>query len=152
MKGAKGGEGSKGGVKGVKGVNKPPACETNSGHLGDTLGKSRNYSREICLVYLTAAQGIGHSLRPSQAGLGSQASLRPRAGLGPALAGLGQRSSPVGPTEVVGALKPSITYPHPPFAPPFLLQKRAKGGKAYCILCFRVPTTSVGARGAGQRE
>ena len=26
-----------------------------------------------------------------------------------------------------------------------------KGGKAYCILGFRVPTTSVGGRGAGQR-
>ena len=26
-----------------------------------------------------------------------------------------------------------------------------KGDEAYCILGFRVPTTSVGARGAGQR-
>ena len=67
VKGAKGSEGGKGGggVKGAKGVNKPPACETNPGHLGDTLGTSRNYSREICLVYLTATQGIGHSLRPA---------------------------------------------------------------------------------------
>ena len=57
--------GVKGGKGGVKGANKPLACEINPGHLGDTLGTSRNYSREICLVYLTAAQGIGHSLGPA---------------------------------------------------------------------------------------
>ena len=28
-------------------------------------------------------------------------------------------------------------------------QRGAKGSKAYCILGFRVPTTSVGARGEG---
>ena len=84
VKGAKGGEGGQRGVKGAKGANKPSACETNPGHLGDTLGTSRNYSREICLVYLTAAQGIGHSLGPASGQ--PWASGQPRAlGLGPAL-------------------------------------------------------------------
>ena len=30
-------------------------------------------------------------------------------------------------------------------------QKGVKGSEAYCILAFRVPITSVGARGEGQR-
>ena len=30
-------------------------------------------------------------------------------------------------------------------------QRGSEGDEAYCILGFRVPTTSVGARGVGQR-
>ena len=113
--GQRGVKGSKGGEGGVKGAN---------GGEGSKEALDQPWT------------SLGPRAGP-QASLGPLAGLRPWAGPPSLLLAL----SPVAPTEAVGTLKPSITYPHSPFLPsspcfPLPLVKESEGEQSILYARF----------------